>query len=68
MHIDFELNNAHVCQDNDCLKQSFVLVRNMSDKVILGLPFLILLYPFMTDDEGVTTKPLGEPVKFKPSY
>jgi hypothetical protein len=37
----------------------------MSDKVILGLPFHYLLYPFMTDDEGVTTQPLGESVKFK---
>jgi hypothetical protein len=37
----------------------------MSDKVILGLPFSFLLYPFMADEEGVTTKPLGEPVKFR---
>jgi hypothetical protein len=65
MHINYELNNAHVCQDNVCFKQSFVLVKNMSDKVILGLPFIALLYPFTTDDEGVTTHPLGESVKFK---
>jgi hypothetical protein len=37
----------------------------MSDKVILGLPFIALLYPFMTDHEGVTSYPLGDSVKFK---
>jgi hypothetical protein len=65
MQINFEINKAHVCQDNVCFKTSFVLVKNMTDKVILGLPFITLLYPFTTDDEGVTTYPLGEPVKFK---
>ena len=32
-----EINNAHVCKDKVCFKTSFVLVKNISDKVILGL-------------------------------
>ena len=43
----------------------FVLVQNMSDKVILGIPFIYLLYPFTTDIEGVTTKSFGHSVTFK---
>ena len=33
--------------------------------VILGNPFMCLLYPFITNSEGITTHPFGQPVKFK---
>ena len=36
----------------------------MTDKVILGLPFINLLYPFITKEDGITTSPFGQPVKF----
>ena len=45
MHIKYEINNAHVFKDKVCFKTSFVLVKNMNDKVILGLPFIHLLLP-----------------------
>ena len=45
MKIKYELNNAHVCHDNVYSKILFVLVKNMTDKVILGLPFVNALYP-----------------------
>jgi hypothetical protein len=65
MQITFEINKAHVCQDNVCFKTTFVLVKNMTDKVILGLPFITLLYPFTTDHDGLITYPMDEKVKFK---
>ena len=37
----------------------------MIDRVILGNPFMCLLYPFITDSEGITTHPFGQPVKLK---
>jgi hypothetical protein len=37
----------------------------MTDKVILGLPFITLLYPFTTDYDGLITYPMDEKVKFK---
>lgn len=37
----------------------------MIDKVILGLPFIALLYSFTTDTDGVSTYPNDEIVKFK---
>jgi hypothetical protein len=65
MQITFKINKAHVCQDNVCFKTTFVLVKNMTDKVILGLPFITLLYPFTTDHDGLITYSMEENVKFK---
>ena len=65
MKIKYELNNAHVCHDNVCFKIPSVLVRNLTDKVILGLPFINALYPFLVEHDGITTDPFGQKVKFK---
>ena len=65
MKIKYELNNAHVCHDNVCFKIPFVLVKNMTDKVILGLPFINALYHFLVEHDGITTDPFGQKVKFK---
>ena len=65
MQIEFKIPNAHVCQDNACFKTTFVLVKNMTNRVILGNPFMCLLYPFTTNSEGITIHPFGQPVKFK---
>ena len=65
MKIEFKIPKAHVCQDNMCFKITFVLVKNMTDRVILGNPFMCLFYPFIIDSEGITTHPFDQPVKFK---
>ena len=65
MKIKYELNNAHVCHDNVCFKIPYVLVKNMTDKVILGLPFINALYHFLVEHDGITTDHFGQKVKFK---
>lgn len=40
-------------------------MKDIIDKVILGLPFIALLYPFNAEYDGVTSKHMGEEVKFK---
>ena len=65
MQIEFKIPKAHVCQDNTCFKTTFILVKNMTDRVILGNPFMCLLYTFITDSEGITTHHFGQLVKFK---
>ena len=65
MKIRYELNNAHVCHDIVCFKILSVLVKNMTDKVILVLPFINALYPFLVKHDGMTTDPFGQKVKFK---
>ena len=59
------LNNAHVCHGNVCFKIPFVLIKNMTDKVILGLPFINALYLFLVEYDGITTDPFRQKVKFK---
>ena len=34
----------------------------MIEKVILGLPFIYLVYPFVIEEYGITTSPFGQPV------
>ena len=65
MNIKYKLNNAHVCHGNVCFKISFVLVKNMTNKVILGSPFINALYPFLVEHDGITIDPFGQKVKFK---
>ena len=65
MQIEFKLPKAHICQDNMCFKTTFVLVKNLTDKVILGNRFLCSLYPFTVDSKGITTQPFGQTIKFR---
>ena len=65
MQIEFKLPKAHICQDNICFKTTFVLVKNLTDKVILGNPFLCSLYPFTVDSKGITTQPFGQTIRFR---
>ena len=53
------------CHGNVCFKIPSVLVKNMTDKVTLGLPFINALYPFLVEHDGITTDPFGQKVKFK---
>ena len=46
-------------------KIPFVLVKNMTNKVILGFPFINALYPFLVEHDGITTDLFGQKVKFK---
>ena len=65
MQIEFKLPRAHVCQDNMCFKTTFVLVKNLTDRAILGNPFLCSLYPFTVDSKGITTRPFGQTIRFR---
>ena len=65
INIRYKLSKVNICQDRVCFKTSFVLVKNITDKVILKIQFIYLLYPFTTDINGVTTKPFGQRVTFK---
>ena len=65
MKIKYELNNAHICHDNVCFKIPYVLIKNLTNKVILGLPFINALYHFLVEHDEITTDPFGQKVKFK---
>ena len=46
LDIKYKLQNVHICQNNYCFRTQFVLVQNMTEPLILGTPFITLLYPF----------------------
>lgn len=63
--IKYELNNVHICHDNVYFKIPSILVKNITDKVILGILFINSLYPFLSEHDGITTDPFGQKGKFK---
>jgi hypothetical protein len=65
MQINFELNNAHVCQNKTCFHTPSVLIKNMSEQVILGMPFIAMIYPFKADLHGIKTNVMGVPINFQ---
>ena len=64
LQINYELNNIHVCQNDVYFHIPSVLVKNMTDKVIFGIPFISMIYPFKAELDGVSTVKMGVPVKF----
>ena len=43
------LSNAYICNQGYCFKNSFILVRDISQEVILGTPFITQIYLFKVD-------------------
>ena len=64
LQIKYELNNVHVCQNNVCFHTPSVLIKNMTNKVILGVSFIFMLYPFSAKENGISTVKMGVQVKF----
>ena len=57
LNIEFRLPNAHVCRDDIYIQTTFVLVKNITNKVILGNPFISLLYPIREiSEKGLITE------------
>ena len=65
LNIEFRLPNAHVCRDDIYIQTTFVLVKNITNKVILGNPFITLLYPIREiSEKGLTTEILDQEITF----
>ena len=62
--INYKIPNVHIYNDRICFETVFVLIKNLSSKVILGNPFMTLHYPFLTTDEGIKTNVLGKNILF----
>ena len=57
--------NVHICNDGVCFETVFILIKDLSFKIILGNPFMALLYPFLTTVERIKTNVLGKDIFFK---
>ena len=63
--INYKIPNIHICNDGVCFETIFALIKDLSSKIILENPFMALLYPFLTTDEGIKTNVLGKDILFK---
>ena len=65
MNIQYKLSNAKICKNKICYTTSFVLIKNMNTQLILGTPFLTLLYPSQVTEKGVVLKALEKEILFE---
>ena len=63
--INYKLSNAHICNQDICIKKTFILVRDLNEKVLLGVPFLNSIYPIRVDNQGLRTTLLDKEILFE---
>uniref|UniRef100_A0A7N1A8C8 CCHC-type domain-containing protein n=1 Tax=Kalanchoe fedtschenkoi TaxID=63787 RepID=A0A7N1A8C8_KALFE len=51
LQIDFKIPKAHICNNKVCIPESFLLVKNITNQVILGTPFLKQIFPITLIDD-----------------
>ena len=64
LRINFKLSEAVIENQNLRIKTSFLLVKDLSNGVILGTPFIRSLFPLNITSDGIFTKYLGETISF----
>ena len=53
--INYKIPIVYICQDGIYFETAFVLIKDFPFKIILGTPFMNLIYPFLVTDEGIKT-------------
>ena len=57
--------NDHIGHDRIYFETAFVLIKDFPSKIILGTPFMALIYPFLMTDKGIKTNVLKKDILFK---
>ena len=52
--IKYELTDVHIRNHDICIKQTFILVKYLKEKALLGIPFLSSIYPMWVDNQVQT--------------
>ena len=63
--IKYKLSNAHICNQGICIKQTFIIVKDLKEKALLGVPFLSSIYPMWVDNQRIRTKLLEKEILFE---
>ena len=63
--INYKIPIVHICQDGIYFETAFVLIKDFPSKIILGTPFMTLIYPFLVTNEGIKTNILEKDIFFK---
>ena len=62
--INFKLSEAMAENHNLRIKTPFLLVKDLTNGVILGTPFIRSIFPLNITNDGIFTKYLGETISF----
>ena len=65
LKVQYKLSCAKICNQGYCFKNQFILVKNLTQEIILGTPFFTQIYPFKVTEIGVTTKVVGTKLSFE---
>ncbi|KAA0052109.1 Enzymatic polyprotein [Cucumis melo var. makuwa] len=65
LNIQFKLSRVHICKGDVCLVNTFILVKNLNEGIILGTPFLTQLYPFHVTDKGIVSRKFDKEITFE---
>ncbi|KAL6327887.1 hypothetical protein AAG906_027285 [Vitis piasezkii] len=55
--IKYKLSNAHICNQGICIKQTFILVKDLKEKALLGVPFLSSIFPMKQHEVELPYEP-----------
>ena len=61
--INYKIRNVHICHDGIYFETVFF--KDLPSKIILGTPFIALIYSFLVTDEGIKTNVLETDIFFK---
>jgi len=61
---NYKLNKGYIKNNGYCFKNTFLIVDNITNDIILGNPFLTQIYPFYVNEYGVHTKIMGNTISF----
>ncbi|GAV90865.1 hypothetical protein CFOL_v3_34267, partial [Cephalotus follicularis] len=56
LSVKFKNLDVHICNDGICIKQTFILVKDLDIGIILGQSFLEVIKPFKVKNERIVTK------------
>jgi len=65
LKIQYKLPSAIIKNDGLQIETPFLLVKNLSNEVILGTPFIKTIFPITITNQGISTQYLGKTILFK---
>ena len=63
--IKCKLTDVYIRNHGICIKQTFILVKDLKEKALLGIPFLSSIYPMWVDNQGIRTKLFEKEILFE---
>jgi len=64
LSISYKLDIGYIKNVGYCFRNTFLIVDNITNDLILETPFLTQIYPFYVDETAVHTKLMGKPISF----